>query len=111
MNTEQFDAKVVAKNFFCGHGKTQKARNEFFRVFPCISVAKFITTGDKTMLLKTPKQLATLLILPATVFAGPLDSPAPPTETISVIASPQARRPRQRPLTYRPAARQISAVP
>jgi len=39
------------------------------------------------MLLKTPKQLATLLILPATVFAGPLDSPAPPTDPASAMYS------------------------
>ncbi|MEK8021738.1 MAG: hypothetical protein VSS75_033095, partial [Candidatus Parabeggiatoa sp.] len=39
------------------------------------------------MLLKTPKQLATLLILPATVFAGPLDSPAPPTDPGSAMYS------------------------
>ncbi len=39
------------------------------------------------MLLKTRKQLATLLILPATVFAGPLDSPAPPTDPGSAMYS------------------------
>jgi len=38
-------------------------------------------------MLKTPKQLATLLILPATVFAGPLDSPAPPTDPASAMYS------------------------
>jgi len=39
------------------------------------------------MLLKTRKQLAALLILPATVFAGPLDSPAPPTDPGSAMYS------------------------
>jgi formylglycine-generating enzyme required for sulfatase activity len=45
------------------------------------------------MLLKTPKQLATLLILPATVFAVLLDSPAPPTDPAPATPPPAPATP------------------